>query len=367
MKTSAPTIAIERMLPVHAQIERQLRRQIAAGALKPGARLPSAAALADQLGVHRITVQKALRRLKLAGLVQRTPRLGTFVKSARAPIRIGVVFGPSLADETAYAFRLLLKELTKTIASLRWAGREYDGYKLPESECLDGVTVAERLKAEAALQAFNGMITVGTDAAGDQAIRSIAQCPLVSHFNTLTGLDVCYDFYHFGWESVAFFARRKLRQIVYLRTIITCPPNNSDQAGCQAACAQFGIPAFSVVQLPPRGALYDEQRDYRRLLALTREWRRTRQWPEAIIISDDVTMRGLGHALTAVANGAGKKVSILTWANKGIRFFYGVPVARYVVPLAEVAQNLVAILRQRLAGRAPAGLPVKIRGRIEGK
>jgi len=58
-------------------------------------------------------------------------------------------------------------------------------------------------------------------------------------------------------------------------------------------------------------------------------------------------------------------MAVLTWANEGVRFFYGVPVARYVVSMAEVAQRLIEVLSRRLEGREPRGLPVKIRGRIE--
>lgn len=53
-----------------------LRDQILRGALAPGARLPTEAALADQVGVGRSTVREALSRLASAGLIE-TPHGGS--------------------------------------------------------------------------------------------------------------------------------------------------------------------------------------------------------------------------------------------------------------------------------------------------
>lgn len=44
-----------------------IRRQIAAGDLGPGSRLPSTTALADEYGVSRNTVRDAINRMKATG------------------------------------------------------------------------------------------------------------------------------------------------------------------------------------------------------------------------------------------------------------------------------------------------------------
>jgi len=58
--------------------EDDLRRRCAAGEWKPGERLPAVADLAEQYGVARNTVTKALRRLADDGLVEIVPSWGTF-------------------------------------------------------------------------------------------------------------------------------------------------------------------------------------------------------------------------------------------------------------------------------------------------
>ncbi|BDG03564.1 GntR family transcriptional regulator [Anaeromyxobacter oryzae] len=70
------------------QIARGLAARIRAGALRPGAALPSSRALARALGVHRNTVLAAFGELAAEGWIETTRAKGTFVSRelpARAP------------------------------------------------------------------------------------------------------------------------------------------------------------------------------------------------------------------------------------------------------------------------------------------
>jgi DNA-binding GntR family transcriptional regulator len=62
-----------------ARIARTIREQIADGRLRPGDRIPSAADLAQQHGVHQRTVQFALSQLKADGLITTHFGKGSFV------------------------------------------------------------------------------------------------------------------------------------------------------------------------------------------------------------------------------------------------------------------------------------------------
>jgi len=66
-------------LPVFEQIQTQVVDLVGAGALAPGARLPSVRSLADQLGVAPGTVAKAYRGLEQEGFVVTAGRNGTRV------------------------------------------------------------------------------------------------------------------------------------------------------------------------------------------------------------------------------------------------------------------------------------------------
>lgn len=67
--------------PLYAQIEDRFRDAITRGTLAPGSSLPAERALAEALGVSRITVRKAFARLQQDGLLRRRRGAGTVVAS----------------------------------------------------------------------------------------------------------------------------------------------------------------------------------------------------------------------------------------------------------------------------------------------
>lgn len=71
------------------RIAEELRRQIEAGELVPGARLPSERDLARQYGTARNTAREAIRLLSDAGLVTAEHGRGVFVRREAPLIRLG--------------------------------------------------------------------------------------------------------------------------------------------------------------------------------------------------------------------------------------------------------------------------------------
>jgi GntR family transcriptional regulator/MocR family aminotransferase len=74
---SAPSSA-----PLYTQVYRQLREHILSGALRSGARLPSARTLASDLRVSRNTVEAAYLQLGAEGFIQRRVGAGTVVAAS---------------------------------------------------------------------------------------------------------------------------------------------------------------------------------------------------------------------------------------------------------------------------------------------
>ncbi|MFC7591307.1 GntR family transcriptional regulator [Nonomuraea antimicrobica] len=66
-------------VPAWAQVAQILRRQMDAGALDAGERLPSEQELAVGFDVSRITIRQALAHLAAEGYVERRQGVGTFV------------------------------------------------------------------------------------------------------------------------------------------------------------------------------------------------------------------------------------------------------------------------------------------------
>ena len=65
--------------PLYRRLEERLRHAIESGAVKPEQALPSERDLAEDLGVSRITIRKALEGLVGSGLLVRRQGAGTFV------------------------------------------------------------------------------------------------------------------------------------------------------------------------------------------------------------------------------------------------------------------------------------------------
>lgn len=68
--------------PLHDQIRETIAEQIRSGVIPPGARLQSERDLADQMGVSRVTIRRALDALAEDGLVRATRGSGRFVSDA---------------------------------------------------------------------------------------------------------------------------------------------------------------------------------------------------------------------------------------------------------------------------------------------
>jgi glutamine---fructose-6-phosphate transaminase (isomerizing) len=78
-----------RPTPLYLQLAELLRRLINDGAARPGEALPSERALADDIGVSRVTVRKALDILLSEGLLSRRQGSGTYVAARIEPMGEG--------------------------------------------------------------------------------------------------------------------------------------------------------------------------------------------------------------------------------------------------------------------------------------
>ena len=67
--------------PIYVQIADALRRQIDAGILKPGDKLPSVRELSAQLTINPNTIQRSYRELENEGRIQSEPGRGSFVRA----------------------------------------------------------------------------------------------------------------------------------------------------------------------------------------------------------------------------------------------------------------------------------------------
>jgi GntR family transcriptional regulator len=77
---------------LHEQARCRIERLIAAGAIKPGHRIPTETELASELNVSRTTIRSALKVLEQEGKIERTPGRGTIVRQPRLGQLLGKLF-----------------------------------------------------------------------------------------------------------------------------------------------------------------------------------------------------------------------------------------------------------------------------------
>src|SRR6184192_1605169 len=86
--------------PAYIRVASNLRARIESGELAPGAQLPSVNMLMTEFEVAGTTVQKAIRALKAAGLVDSTPGKGIFVRTRKRMISRSADFTAPVPDGT---------------------------------------------------------------------------------------------------------------------------------------------------------------------------------------------------------------------------------------------------------------------------
>ncbi|MCB0995051.1 MAG: GntR family transcriptional regulator [Acidimicrobiales bacterium] len=108
-------------IPPFEQLRGQLALLVAAGQLRPGARLPAIRDLARELDLAPGTVARAYRELEIAGIVEGRGRRGTFVTD-EPPNAFTVLERQRRLEEAAEAFAATARQLDiDRVAALRAA------------------------------------------------------------------------------------------------------------------------------------------------------------------------------------------------------------------------------------------------------
>lgn len=135
---------------------------IVSGQLRPGDRLPTRRALADEFGTTLVTVQKALSRLEAAGFVSSRGRDGSYVAD-RPPhlYRYGIVFAelPTAGSEGWYWSKFWSLIANASVAAATAADREIVCYS-GVGDWVHGEDV-QHLIADAANDRLAGLIIAG--------------------------------------------------------------------------------------------------------------------------------------------------------------------------------------------------------------
>ena len=126
-------------MPKYQDIQAELLERITSGDWRPGAAIPHEAALAEEFGVTRPTIGRAMRGLVDGGLVERKRRAGSRVAirgAAEAVLRIPVVRDEIEGRGGRYGYLLLERRIAAPPAAVRAALGLGAGSRALQVRCL---------------------------------------------------------------------------------------------------------------------------------------------------------------------------------------------------------------------------------------
>ncbi len=363
-------LRIEKSAPSHTQIESYLQRQIRSGTLKAGDRLPPNMELARKWSVSCTAVQRALANLTSAGLVDRSPRRGTFVKPHTEKANIGVLVGPNLGGETAHFHRAVIKALRSEIDSHGATCRVYDALSgFLEGNETHRSQIVRQLETDFGSYAFKGLIQISPDPKWPRQLDRMLELPQVIMAGTRQKTDCKMDTYQFGRDAIRYLAGRGHRRIVYLRNTWHLAEHSDDLDGIldEVRAAGLAQPHIEQVVTTKQGHQLEREIEERmeRLLAGWNSGADGQTWPDALVVNDDIMMRGVALALIRNGVRVPERIRVLCHANEEVRLHYGLPVVRLTYSTADLARALADLLWKRLQGEPEPPLPILIKGKID--
>ncbi|MDD2710774.1 MAG: GntR family transcriptional regulator [Verrucomicrobiae bacterium] len=359
--------------PIHLQIERFLRQQIQNSQGLPDSRLPSTKELSKQWGVSCTAIDQAMEPLVAEGLIERRRKRGTFLKAKTQQVVIGIVFGSSLANEMAHFHRALLGSLVGEIKLMKdrnWTCRVYDGlYELKTNADFESSPAFRNLANDLRNYCFKGMVMISRDPGLLDPMHTGLNLPMARLGPVLPSNtpDVLMDHHRFIRETIEWLAKRGARKIACLCTFPRQSNSRTAAEEIKDACRKQGLPEIEIHDISQTSILRSQAEGcaFDAMLNLIGQWEtRAAGWPDALMVTDDVAMRGAAMALARRGGTAASKLMTAVLANEGIHHHYGMPVIRYEFSHRAIAKTLLDILWRRMSGQSLPELPVKIGGRI---
>ena len=256
MKLPKTAVRVEAGLSADAQIEQQFRQMIFSGEIAPGSKLPPTPELARQWKVSCTVVQKAMTKLAASGFIERRPRQGTFIKLPTDQSVVGLLFGPSLTDETAYYYRAILRAFREQAGEFNWTCRAYEGLTgtrgLPLAKDAE---VVRQLREDLRNHAFKGLIEIAPGVRGLGEWEREAQLPKVIYEQPPAQTDLELDLAQFTAEAVKFLAQRGCKNLLYLRASWHLSTRSADLTGLfdTAASLRLAVPQVESFLITEQG------------------------------------------------------------------------------------------------------------------
>jgi GntR family transcriptional regulator, arabinose operon transcriptional repressor len=342
--------------PKYQQVYGALARDIQSGRFKPGDRLPSEAELVRQFGASRITVGRAMIDLQRAGLVDRRPGSGSYVKDVA--LRPGALsFGLLIPDlgETEIFEPICQGMMASPLArehALVWGSlsgaqrskeeRAWDLCRQYIDRKVSGVFFAP-LELTPAKDEVNTRIARALDAAGIPVVlldRTVGPYPEREHQDL-----VALDHRRAGYVTTEHLLSLGARRVVFVGLPNAAATVDARAAGHVEALHAWGAPCA-------RGAVSRlDTEDAPSVRALMESAR-----PEGIVCANDRTAAGLMHTLIDLGYAVPRDVRLVGIDDVDYAALLPVPLTTLRQPTREIGATALAAMLDRVG---KADLPTR--------
>jgi len=363
MISNHPEIRLEKPRSVQVQITEQLRGQIRSGKWVDGYRLPPTKTLAAHWGTEATTVHRAMAALVKEGLLDRTPRRGTFVRQRAEKLTcVGVydVAGSFRQSLFGQALQAALKE------ELAAAGMEMDVWLDPRPTAEQGQPWMPLVKA-AEHREFQALIATVTDWPHLDWQRRL---PVPTAFSTVANIpsEVGLDVAQFAELSVEALARQGCRSVGIIATQPSTETTNPD--GSRHVSAEFyerlmdrvselGLTVKNDWMRAPTVTDSDqEQFGYRAFLQL---WSQPEK-PAGLIVWPDTAARGVVLGLREKQVRVPEELKLVLHKNEAVNLLCPMPATLLVSSERAIARGLIEQVQKQFRGEScdPVHLPFRL-------
>jgi len=342
----------ETSAPLQRQIAEHLASRIISGELPDQSRLPSTRELAQFYGVTPVTVHKSLQHLVRRQLIERQPRLGTFVRSRDRVNVIALVFGKNPFLDQSHLYSHLLDQFQKQAPERNFNLKVYFDF----DEC-------SRTKFDLQQDILSGEL---------KGIVAANRTPGLSEFlakqsEIAWSESIRFDYYQSVRRGVEYLLGRGYRNLLVVSMLPEELPYpdfrehfDNERRGAEDAVKGSGA-TLSVVRWGQKEI--DGYEKCKQLLS------GKQQLPDAILVNHDVFTRGLLMALLEYGLKIPRDIAILSHMNYGCEFASPVELTRLEVRAADVVSGCLDSLTGAIA-RHEAGhiaLPDTIARLVPGK
>lgn len=353
-------LKVQRPQPVRQQIADHVRELIVSGQLAPGTKLPSTQDLAKQWDSQPTTVQSALGRLVKEGLLDRAPRVGTFVRQrALAMEQVAIYLPEDVWDDPSGAFvQSVCAELTRELKQrgIVTTVRVHPPGNGRFDEPWPALIEAARRREFQALIA----ISVG----GDQAAW-LRQLPVPTAFLSEVSVPnrVEFDYGQFCDDSIAALKARGCRSVGLITSVERLDPDQPVDAlkpfhqYFRQAAEEHGmewreewVKAFDHWHPFVGETLgYDNFREL---------WQAPTK-PDSLVVFPDTVARGVLMGVASLQVDVPRDLKLILHRNYEVGLMCPVPATFMDVSIAEVSRALIGMVERQFKGEQAE--PVRLR------